>query len=107
MTKLIRLKDAAEQVGWHPAHVYKMATDPAYEHVGFPKLVRSGKNSIALVESEVEAWIQARIAERDEKGFEPKAANPRDNLPEHLRNTSPREISRRRAKERQLAEASA
>ena len=107
MTTLMRLKDAGERCGYHPAHVYKLATDPAYAHVGFPKLVRSGKNSIALVESEVEAWIQARIAERDEKGYTPKHGNPRDNLPKHLRNTDPRKIRDRRAKERQLAGASA
>ncbi len=107
MTTLLRLKDAGERCGYHPAHVYKLATDPAYEHVGFPKLVRTGGNSVALVESELETWIQSRIAERDEKGYTPKHGNPRDNLPEHLRNTDPREIHRRRAKERQLAEASA
>ncbi len=103
MTKLIRLKVVGERTGYHPAHVYKLATDPAYEHVGFPKLVRTGGNSVALVESEVEAWIQSRIAERDEKGYTPKHGNPRDNLPEHLRNTDPRKI--RDAKERQQAEA--
>ncbi len=107
MTRLIRLKDAGERTGYHPAHVYKLATDPKFEHVGFPKLVRTGGNSVALVESELETWIQSRIAERDEKGYTPKHGNPRDNLPEHLRNTDPREIHRRRAKERQLAEASA
>ncbi len=78
-TKFIRLKDAAERVGWHRQHFWKVATDPAYEHVGFPKPVRLGRNSIAFVESEVEAWIKARIAERDEKGFEPKRVNPREN----------------------------
>ncbi len=105
MTNLIRLKVAGERTGYHPAHVYKLATDPAYEHVGFPKLVRTGGNSVALVESELETWIQSRIAERDEKGYTPKHGNPRDNLPEHLRNTDPRKI--RDAKERQQAGASA
>ncbi len=105
MTKLLRLKVAGERTGYHPAHVYKLATDPAYEHVGFPKLVRTGSNSVALVESEVEAWIQSRIAERDERGYTPKHGNPRDNLPKHLRNTDPRKIRGRRAKERQSTEA--
>ena len=107
MTKLLRLKDVAPRVGYHPAHVYKLATDPKFEHVGFPKPVRTGANSVAFVESEIEAWIQARIAERDEKGYTPKHGNPRDNLPKHLRNSDPRKIRGRRAKERQLAEASA
>ena len=96
MIKLLRLKPTAERVGYHPAHVGKLASDPAYEHVGFPKPVRLGANSIAFVESEIEQWLQARIAERDEKGFTPKAANPRDNLPTHLRNTDPRKIRKDR-----------
>ena len=79
VTKFLRLKDAAERVGWHPQHLWKVATDPAYEHVGFPKPVRIGKNSIAFVEAEVEAWQEDRIRERDERGFKPKAVNPREN----------------------------
>ena len=50
-TKFLRLKDAAERVGWHPQHTWKVATDPAYEPAGFPKPVRIGKNSIAFVEA--------------------------------------------------------
>ncbi len=78
-TKFLRLKDAAERVGWHPQHLWKVATDPAYEHVGFPGPVRLGKNSIAFVEAEVQAWQEARIKERDERGFTPKVVNPREN----------------------------
>ncbi len=77
--RFLRLKATGEQVGWHPQHVWKVATDPAYEHVGFPKPVRLGKNSIAFVEEEVHAWMQARIDERDQVGFTPKAVNPREN----------------------------
>ena len=76
-TKFLRLKDAAERVGWHPQHLWKVATDPAYEHVGFAKPVRLGKNSIAFVEAEVEAWQEARIRERDEDGFKPKPVTAR------------------------------
>ena len=88
-TKFIRLKDAAARVGWHPQHVWKVSTDPGYRHLGFPKPVRLGTNSIAFVESEIEAWLKARIAERDEQGFTPKPVNPRENA--------------RRAKEREDA----
>ena len=101
-TKLLRLKAAAARTGYHPATVFKKAQDPLDD---FPGIVRTGPNSIAFVESEIEEWIEARIQERDEKGFTPKDANPRDNLPEHLRNTSPRVIARDR--KRQEAEASA
>ena len=78
-TKFLRLKNAAERVGWHPQHLWKVATNPAYEIVGFPKPVRLGKNSIAFVEAEVQAWQEARIRERDERGFKPKDVNPREN----------------------------
>ena len=90
-TKFIRLKDAAARVGWHPQHLWKVATDPTYEHVGFPGPVRIGTNSIAFVELELEAWMKSRVAERDEQGFKPKAVNPRENS--------------RRAKEREEAHA--
>ena len=54
-TKFLRLKNTAERAGWHPQHLWKVATDPIYAHIGFPKPVRIGKNSIAFVEAEVEA----------------------------------------------------
>ena len=78
-TKFLRLKATGEKVGWHPQHVWKVATDPAYEHVGFPKPVRLATNSIAFVEAEVDAWMQSRIDERDQSGFTPKPLNPREN----------------------------
>jgi prophage regulatory protein len=37
---------------------------------GFPKPIRLGENSVAWIEAEVDAWLQARAAERDA----PKAA---------------------------------
>ena len=77
--RFIRLKATGEKVGWHPQHVWKVATDPAYEHVGFPKPVRLATNSIAFVEEEIDAWMQSRIDERDQVGFIPKAVNPREN----------------------------
>ncbi len=76
---LLRKLVAAERVGWHPEHMMKVATDPAYAHLNFPKPVRMSANSVAFVESEIDAWIEARIAERDEHGFQPKKVNPRDN----------------------------
>jgi prophage regulatory protein len=91
--RLIRKKVTAARVGYHPVHIMRLAAQGK-----FPQPVKLGdpedpRSAVAFVESEVEAWITERIAERDEKGFEPKAVNPREN--------------HRRAKERQLAEASA
>ncbi len=85
----LRKRTTAQRVGYHPSHVMRLVRANK-----FPQPVRLGSCSIAFVEKEVEAWMQARIAERDEQGYTPKAVNPR-------------EIHRRRAKERQLADASA
>ena len=78
-TKFLRKLVAAERVGWHPEHMMTVATDPDYAHLNFPKPVRLGKNSVAFIEAEIETWMDARIAERDEHGFKPKAVNPREN----------------------------
>ncbi len=88
-TKFLRKLVAAGRVGWHPEHMMKVATDPAYAHLNFPKPVRLGKNSVAFIEAEIDAWMESRIAERDEHGFQPKAVNPREN--------------QRKAKEREVA----
>ena len=62
MTKFIRKKITAARVGWHPVHLMRKVK--AGE---FPAPVRIGANSIAFVEEEVEEWLRARIAERDEE----------------------------------------
>ncbi len=77
--RFLRKVHAAKKVGWHPEHMMKVATDPAYAHLNFPKPVRIGKNSVAFVEDELDAWMKARIAERDEQGFQPKPVSPREN----------------------------
>ncbi len=77
--RFLRKLVTAERVGWHPEHMMKVATDPEYAHLNFPKPVRTGKNSVVFVEAEIDAWMEARIAERDETGFKPKDVNPRKN----------------------------
>ncbi len=77
--KFLRKLATAGRVGWHPEHMMKVATDPAYALLNFPKPVRLGKNSVAFIEAEIDAWMESRIAERDEHGFQPKAVNPREN----------------------------
>ena len=79
MLKFIRKAAAAARVGWHAEHMMKVATDPKYAHVKFPNPVRVGKNTVAFVESEIDAWMEQRVAERDDEGFVPKASNPREN----------------------------
>ena len=87
--RFLRKLVAAERVGWHPEHMMKVATDPAYAELNFPKPCRTGKNSVVFVEAEIDAWMKSRIDERDEIGFKPKSVNPREN--------------NRRAKEREAA----
>ena len=91
--KFIRLNPTADKVGYTPKYVMQLATDLRFEHIGFPKPVRVGRNSVAFLEHEIEEWMVSRITERDEQGFTPATRNPREN--------------HRRAKERQQAEASA
>ena len=89
--KFLRKQQTAGRVGYSPSHLMRLVREGK-----FPQPVPLGETStaVAFVEDEVLEWMQARIAERDEQGYTPKAVNPR-------------EIHRRRAKERQLAEASA
>ena len=62
MIRFIRKKEAAERVGYHPVHIMRLVK------VGkFPRPVRLGPGALAFVESEIEEWLQQRIAERDAK----------------------------------------
>ena len=61
---LLSKKEAARLVGLHPESVMRLARNGH-----FPKPLKYGPNarhSIRFVESEVEAWIAERMAERDQ-----------------------------------------
>lgn len=61
---LLNKKEAAERIGLHPESLMRLA-----RHGHFPKPLKYGPNarhSIRFVESEVEAWIAERMAERDQ-----------------------------------------
>jgi len=58
--KFIRKLEVAKLVGWHPSHLMRMAKSGK-----FPKPVALGPNSTAFVESEVQDWMEARIADRN------------------------------------------
>lgn len=60
--RFLRKPEAAARVGYHPEHVMRLVRQDR-----FPKPVRLGPNSIAFVEDEVEAWMAARVADRDAK----------------------------------------
>ena len=61
--KLERLNDVIDRTGYSRAWIYELIKKNS-----FPKPVKIGARSIAFVESEVDAWINERIAERDGVG---------------------------------------
>ena len=55
---LIRLQEVQRRVGYGKAWIYKLIANNR-----FPKQVKIGTRSIAFVESEIDEWINQRIAE--------------------------------------------
>jgi prophage regulatory protein len=49
-------------IAYHRATIYRKIADGS-----FPKPIRLGEARIAFVESEIDDWLRARIAERDGK----------------------------------------
>lgn len=60
MTKLMRLKDVMNVTGLSRAYLYKLQAEGL-----FPQSVSLVGRAVAWVESEVEDWIEERIAQRD------------------------------------------
>jgi predicted DNA-binding transcriptional regulator AlpA len=63
--RIIRIKTAAERCDVVPLTIRRWATDPKYLHLGFPKLIDLGDNSVGLVEEEFDEWLAERAAKRD------------------------------------------
>ena len=65
--KFIRRRETARRCGdVATITVDRWADDPRYGHLNFPKKVRLGANSVGFVEEEIDAWLEARAAERDD-----------------------------------------
>jgi predicted DNA-binding transcriptional regulator AlpA len=63
MPRLMSKKDVAEMVGFHPEHVMRMARQGK-----FPRPIKTGgaeNCAVRFIAEEIEAWIAARIAERE------------------------------------------
>jgi len=63
MRRLISKKEVGERVHHHPEHVMRMVRQGR-----FPRPIKLGDAencAVRFVEDEVEAWILARMAERD------------------------------------------
>ena len=69
MTVLLNKREAAARIGVNPHTLVRMAKGGR-----FPAPVRLGDHPLAehrFIESEVEAWIEARVVERDALAAEP------------------------------------
>ncbi len=55
---LIRLSEVQRRTGYSKAWIYRLIQDKR-----FPASVKIGSRAIAFVESEVDEWIEKRIAE--------------------------------------------
>ncbi len=58
--RVLRKRAVVKKVGYSGMHIARL------EKAGqFPKRIRLGPNSVGWVEAEIEAWIEAKVAERD------------------------------------------
>ncbi len=55
---LIRLSEVQRRTGYSKAWIYRLIADDK-----FPKQVKIGSRSVAFLESEIDGWIDQRIAE--------------------------------------------
>jgi prophage regulatory protein len=62
MTNLIKLPEVRTKTGLSRSHLYALA-----QQGEFPKPIKLSERSSAWVESEVDGWIEERIAERDQE----------------------------------------
>ena len=62
---ILRYTDAARKCGVSRMTVYRWATQPDYAAMAFPKPCVLGANSVGFVEAEVDAWLEARAATRN------------------------------------------
>ncbi|UQB43140.1 AlpA family transcriptional regulator [Thiomicrospira microaerophila] len=60
MTTLLRAKQTQAATGLSRSHLYNLVSKGL-----FPKPVKLSEKSVAWIEAEVQAWIDSRIAERD------------------------------------------
>ncbi len=58
--RLITKRELRLIVPYTPQHILRLEKDGK-----FPRRVQVGPNRVAWLESEVEAWVAARVAERD------------------------------------------
>jgi prophage regulatory protein len=60
--KILRLPEVKERVGREESSIYSMMAKGR-----FPRPVPVGERAVGWIEDEINEWIAARIAERDQK----------------------------------------
>ena len=63
--KVIRRSGVADKCGNSGSTIDRWSNDPRFEHLDFPKPFKLGDNTTVWDEAEVDAWLEARAAERD------------------------------------------
>ncbi len=63
---IIRYAGTAQKCDVTKITIRRWATNPDYAHLNFPKPFSTGDNSVGFVEEEIDAWLEARAAERDD-----------------------------------------
>jgi prophage regulatory protein len=58
--KFLRLPEVEKLVGWRRSQIYKAISEGK-----FPRQIRLAAKSVAWSEAELQAWMAARLAERD------------------------------------------
>ena len=61
---ILRPKSTAVKCGVTPITIHRWASNPKYAHMGFPKPIRLGGNSVGYIEDEVDSFLAERAAKR-------------------------------------------
>ncbi len=62
---ILRPKATAVKCGVTPITIHRWSSEKKYAHKNFPKPISLGENSVGYVEAEIDAWLEARAAERE------------------------------------------
>lgn len=65
MKRLISKAEVCIKTSYSRAHVDRLSNDPDYKHHGFPRRLKLGQARVAYLESEIDEWIDRKLAERD------------------------------------------
>jgi prophage regulatory protein len=58
--KVLRRKAVVERTGYSAMHIYRLEREGK-----FPKRIQLGPNAVGWIEHEVDAWIESKMAQRE------------------------------------------